>query len=89
MVLFRAGPIHSLTLLALVLLAFTQVVSASFASIKAQQDKQKDKPVYGGQEIVPGSFLIEVGGGSLSKRAGGAAVSPPARCAELVILMDS
>lgn len=70
----RASPTLSLALL--VLLAFAQLASASFASIKAQQDKDKPQapPTYGGQEIVPGSFLIEVGGSSLSKRASGAAV---------------
>ncbi|BGP08502.1 hypothetical protein JCM10049v2_004349 [Rhodotorula toruloides] len=69
----RASPTLSLALL--VLLAFAQLASASFASIKAQQDKDKPQapPTYGGQEIVPGSFLIEVGGSSLSKRASGAA----------------
>ncbi|BGP02409.1 hypothetical protein JCM10021v2_006124 [Rhodotorula toruloides] len=67
----RASPTLSLVLL--VLLAFAQLASASFASIKAQQDKQKTSATYGGQEIVPGSFLIEVGGSSLSKRASGAA----------------
>ncbi|BGP32505.1 hypothetical protein JCM10296v2_004286 [Rhodotorula toruloides] len=69
----RGRASSTLSLALLVLLAFAQLASASFASIKAQQDKQKTPATYGGQEIVPGSFLIEVGGSSLSKRASGAA----------------
>ncbi|KAJ8294317.1 Minor extracellular protease vpr [Rhodotorula toruloides] len=66
-------PLAPLSLLFLALLAFAQLASASFASKKAAQDKNGQEVTYAGQRIVPGAFLIEVGGGGLGKRAGGAA----------------
>ncbi|BGP11172.1 hypothetical protein JCM10049v2_007071 [Rhodotorula toruloides] len=54
---------------------FAQLAFTSFASIRAAQLERNVPVTYAGQEIVPGSFLIEVGGGSLSKRDGVAHLS--------------
>ncbi|BGP35147.1 hypothetical protein JCM10296v2_006977 [Rhodotorula toruloides] len=59
----------------LAFVVFAQLAFASFASIKAAQLERNVPVTYAGQEIVPGSFLIEVGGGSLSKRDGAAHLS--------------
>lgn len=58
-------------------LFFAYSVAASFAADNAAQTTHSPFATYAGQQIVPGSFLIEVGGGSLSKRDGAAVSARP------------